>query len=95
MTSDSVIVVASVAMEWVGAIGVVGAALITGVFTVIASRFRRELTVRGDANTVRMEGLVEDVAEVKADVKEVRKDFQRHLEWHANVKTRRVNTGGP
>ena len=82
-------------MEWVGAIGLVGAALVTGVFTVVASRFRRELTVRGDANTVRMQGLVEDVGEVKADVKEVRKDFHRHLEWHASVTGCPVSTGDP
>ena len=80
-------------MEWVGAIGLVGAALVTGVFTVVASRFRRELTVRGDANTVRMEGLVEDVSEVKVDVKEVRKDLHRHLEWHAGLEGCPVKIG--
>jgi len=82
-------------MEWVGAIGLVGAAVVTGVFTVIASRFRREMTVVHDANTVRMEGLVEDVSEVKADVKEVRKDFHRHLEWHAGVTGCPAKAGDP
>jgi hypothetical protein len=42
-----------------------------------------------------MQGLVEDVSEVKADVKEVRKDFHRHLEWHASVTGCPVSAGDP
>jgi len=70
-------------VEWLGAFGVVTAALITGVFTVVASRLRRENTEQHAANQAKLESVGRDVVEVRDDVKEVRGYQVRHLEWHA------------
>lgn len=71
-------------MEWVGPLGLVGAALITGLFTVIASRLRRENTAQHAANLARLEAIGVDVIEVKTDVKDVKRSHDRHVEWHLN-----------
>jgi hypothetical protein len=72
-------------VEWVSAIGLVSAALVTGVFAVLASRLRKENTAQHAANQVKLEAIGTDVIEVKGDVREVRSSQQRHLEWHAEV----------
>jgi len=69
-------------MEWVGSLGLVGAALITGVFTVIANRLRRENTSQHAANLNKLEAIGADVSEVKIDVRDVKNSHDRHLEWH-------------
>ena len=69
-------------MEWVGPLGLVGAALITGVFTVIANRLRRENTSQHAANLNKLEAIGADVSEVKIDVRDVKNSHDRHLEWH-------------
>jgi len=70
-------------MEWLGAVGIVTASVITGIFTVIASRLRRENTEQHAANQAKLESVGRDVVEVRDDVKEVRGHQMRHLEWHA------------
>ena len=70
-------------MEWVGPLGLVGAALITGLFTLIASRLRRENTAQHAANQAKLEAIGSDVCEVKEDVREVRGAQRHHLQWHA------------
>ena len=69
-------------MEWVGSLGLVGAALITGLFTLIASRLRRENTAQHAANQAKLEAIGVDVSEVKWDVRHVKNSHERHLEWH-------------
>ena len=69
-------------MEWVGPLGLVGAALITGLFTVIANRLRRENTSQHAANQAKLEAIGTDVNEVKWDVRHVKDSHNRHLEWH-------------
>jgi hypothetical protein len=69
-------------MEWVGPLGLVGAALITGLFTVIASRLRRENTSQHAANSATLRAIGEGVDEVKSDVRHVKDSHDRHLEWH-------------
>jgi hypothetical protein len=69
-------------MEWVGPLGLVGAALITGLFTVIANRLRRENTSQHAANQAKLEAIGMDVIEVKTDVRHVKDSHDRHLEWH-------------
>ena len=69
-------------MEWVGPLGLVGAALITGLFTLIASRLRRENTSQHAANQAKLEAIGMDVNEVKWDVRHVKDSHDHHLEWH-------------
>ena len=69
-------------MEWVGPLGLVGAALITGLFTLIASRLRRENTSQHAANQAKLEAIGVDVNEVKWDVRHVKDSHDHHLEWH-------------
>ena len=69
-------------MEWVGPLGLVGAAFITGLFTVIASRLRRENTSQHAANQAKLEAIGMDVNEVKWDVRHVKDSHDHHLEWH-------------
>ena len=69
-------------MEWVGPLGLVGAALITGLFTLIAGRLRRENTAQHAANQAKLEAIGVDVVEVKTDVRHVKDSHDRHLEWH-------------
>ena len=69
-------------MEWVGSLGLVGAALITGLFTVIANRLRRENTSQHAANQAKLEAIGVDVNEVKWDVRHVKDSHDHHLEWH-------------
>tara|TARA_R110002051_G_scaffold3554_1_gene19174 strand:+ start:293 stop:517 length:225 start_codon:yes stop_codon:yes gene_type:complete len=69
-------------MEWVGSLGLVGAAFITGLFTVIANRLRRENTSQHAANQVKLEAIGADVNEVKWDVRHVKDSHDHHLEWH-------------
>lgn len=70
-------------MEWVGAVGAGGSALISGVFIVIAARLRRENTEQHAANQIKLEAIGEDVREVKFDVRAVRDSHVDHLKWHA------------
>jgi len=69
-------------IEWVGPLGLIGAALITGLFTVIANRLRKENTAQHAANQIRLEAIGTDVSEVKWDVRHVKDSHERHLEWH-------------
>ena len=69
-------------MEWVGPLGLVGAALITGLFTLVASRLRRENTAQHAVNQAKLEAIGVDVSEVKWDVRHVKDSHERHLEWH-------------
>ena len=75
-------------MEWVGAFGLVAAAVVSGVFAIIGTRLRRENTQQHAANLVRLEAIGVDVCEVRDDVKEVRGSQTRHLEWHAEKSER-------
>tara|TARA_Y100000310_G_scaffold33038_1_gene31251 strand:- start:953 stop:1171 length:219 start_codon:yes stop_codon:yes gene_type:complete len=70
-------------MEWAGAFGAIGAALVSGVFAVLITRLRRENTDQHAANQAKLEAIGDDVGEVKTDVREVRSSQIRHLEWHA------------
>ena len=72
-------------IEWVGAIGAVGAASVTGLCGVLIARLRKENTEQHAANQAKLEAIGTDVCEVKGDVREVRSAQQRHLEWHAEV----------
>ena len=72
-------------IEWVGAIGAVGAASVTGLFGVLIARLRKENTEQHAANQAKLEAIGTDVCEVKGDVREVPSAQQRHLEWHAEV----------
>ena len=69
-------------MEGVGPLGLVGAALITGLFTLIASRLRKENTSQHAANQAKLEAIGMDVNEVKWDVRHVKDSHDHHLEWH-------------
>ena len=69
-------------MEWVGPLGLIGAALITGLFTVIANRLRRENTSKHAANQIKLEAIGVDVREVKWDIRHVKDSHDHHLEWH-------------
>jgi hypothetical protein len=75
-------------MEWIGAVGTVAAAIVGGVFIVIAAALRRENTAQHAANLARLEAIGDDVCEVRDDVKEVRGSQTRHLEWHAEKSER-------
>lgn len=75
-------------MEWIGAVGTVTAAIVGGIFIVIAAVFRRENTSQHAANQAKLEAIGADVCEVKDDVKEVRGSQTRHLEWHAEKSER-------
>jgi hypothetical protein len=68
------------------ALGVVMAALITGVFGIFAARFRKENTAQHVANQVHLTHIGREIGEIKDDVSEVRGSQQRHLEWHAETK---------
>jgi len=70
-------------MEWIGAVGAAGSALISGIFIMIAARLRRENSDQHSANQVKMEAIGEDVREVKVDVRAVRDSHTDHLKWHA------------
>ena len=69
-------------MEWVGPLGLVGAAFITGFFTLVAARLRKENTAQHAANQAKLEAIGVDVHEVKWDVRHVKDPHERHLEWH-------------
>ena len=71
-------------IEWVGAIGAIAAAVVTGLFNLIRKTVR-ENTNQHAANQIKLEAIGTDVREVKDDVREVRSAQQRHLEWHAEV----------
>jgi hypothetical protein len=73
-------------VEWVGAIGTVFAAFISGVFVIVATRLRRENTGQHKANQASLNAISEDVSEVKEDIRDVRKSQERHLTWHAENK---------
>ena len=70
-------------MEWAGAFGAIGAALVSGVFAVLITRLRRENTEQHAVNQAKLEAIGDDVGEVKTDVRDVRSSQIRHLEWHA------------
>jgi len=70
-------------MEWAGAFGAIGAALVSGIFAVLITRLRRENTDQHAANQAKLEAIGDDIGEVKTDVRDVRSSQIRHLEWHA------------
>ena len=70
-------------MEWIGFAGLISAAMVSGVFAVIASRYRRENTEQHTANQIRLAHIAEDVGEIGKDIRSVREWQHRHLEWHA------------
>lgn len=70
--------------DWVAAIGLVAAAIVSGIFAVLGALLRRENTAQHAANQEKLESISSDVGEVKTDVREVRSSQQRHLEWHAD-----------
>ena len=70
-------------MEWIGFAGLVAAALISGVFAVVASKYRRENTAQHAANQVRLDAIGTDISGISKDVRSVREWQHRHLEWHA------------
>lgn len=69
--------------EIVGLIGIVSAATITGVFAVLAARFRKENMDEHQSNHQRLSAIGREIGEIKNDVREVRSSQHRHLEWHA------------
>jgi len=71
-------------IEWVGAIGAITAAIVTGLFNLVRKTVR-ENTEQHALNQAKLEAIGTDVIEVKGDVREVRSSQQRHLEWHAEV----------
>ncbi len=74
-------------MEWIGFAGLVSAALISGVFAVAASKYRRENTAQHAANQVRLDAIGTDISGISKDVRSVREWQHRHLEWHAEQST--------
>ena len=72
-------------VEWVGVVGAMGVAMVTGLFGVLISRLRKENTEQHAANQAKLEMIAGDVVEMRDDVREVRSAQQRHLEWHAEV----------
>ena len=75
-----------VMIEWVGFAGLIGAAIISGVFAVLATRYRRENGEQHHANTIRLEGVADNIVEIGKDIRSVREWQHRHLEWHAEQK---------
>ena len=73
-------------MEWIGFAGLIAAALISGVFAVVSSKYRRENTAQHAANQVRLDAIGTDISEISKDVRSVREWQHRHLEWHAEQK---------
>lgn len=73
-------------IDWVGFAGLVGAAFVSGVFAVLAARYRRENQEQHQANSIRLEGVAGDIAEIGKDIRSVREWQHRHLEWHAEQK---------
>jgi len=69
--------------EWIGALGLIGAAVISGVFGFFAKRFKKENEIQHLSTSLQLKGISEDVKELRDDVKGVRSAQQRHLEWHA------------
>jgi hypothetical protein len=60
--------------------------MISGMFAVVSSRYRRENTAQHAANQVRLGAIATDVSEISKDVRSVREWQHRHLEWHAEQK---------
>lgn len=71
---------------WVAIFGGTGAALITGLLTLFASRFRAENSEQHAANLAKLGEISGQVADVRNDVRDVRRSQVRHLEWHAENK---------
>ncbi len=69
--------------EIIGAVGLVAAALISGVFGYFAKKFRKENEIQHLSTSLQLQGIGEDIKELREDVKGVRNNQQRHLEWHA------------
>lgn len=69
--------------EWAAIFGGTGAALVTGLFAVFASKFRKENSDQHAANLQRLDDISDRICEVRDDVKEVRRRQDDHLEWHA------------
>ena len=73
-------------IEWVGFAGLIEAALISGVFAVLASRYRRENREQYQINAIKLSGVAGDISEICKDIRSVREWQHRHLEWHAEQK---------
>lgn len=69
--------------EWAAIFGGTGAAVVTGLFAVFASRFRRENSNQHADSLRRLDDISDRICEVRDDVKEVRRRQDDHLEWHA------------
>ena len=69
--------------EVIGAIGIIAAAFVSGVFGYFAKRFKKENEIQHLSTSLQLKGISEDVKELREDVKGVRENQQRHLEWHA------------
>ncbi len=69
--------------EIIGAIGLICAALISGVFGYLAKKFKKENEIQHLSTSLQLQGIGEDIKELREDVKGVRNNQQRHLEWHA------------
>ena len=68
--------------EIIGAVGLIAAAIVSGILAILGKRFRAENNEQHAQNLNMLETLIGDVGEVKHDVREVRESQSRHLEWH-------------
>ena len=69
--------------EIFAATGLVLAAGISAVASVLVAKLRTDNTTQHQTNLDRLQDIACDVGEVKTDVREVRQAQNRHLEWHA------------
>jgi len=69
--------------EAVVAVGVVLAAGISALASLLVARLRTDNSEQHAANLAKLDSVAADVCEVKTDVRQVRAAHDRHLEWHA------------
>ncbi len=69
--------------EVFAAAGLVLAAGVSSVASVLVARLRAENTDQHAANLQRLDAIGQDVSEVRTDVRDIRQTQTRHLEWHA------------
>jgi hypothetical protein len=76
-------------------VGLILAAGISAIASILVARLRVENTSQHDTNIgqlernfERMGALAEDISEIKTDVRETKADHDRHIEWHiANTRS--------
>ena len=68
--------------EIIGAVGLIAAATVSGILALLGKRFRDENNEQHAQNLNMLEMIIDDVGEVKDEVREVRDSQNRHLEWH-------------